>query len=188
MAQNKYRTELVGLYHFAEELAKLGYLPLLTTRNAKGIDMVVSNATGSKSLTFQVKTIQLEDEKQDSFPVFSAPSDDSKSHVKSWKDMLYRIRESIQPSETKWWAFIPVKNLKVGRYYLVPSKDVNKIARTKTKDYLKIKKGKITGLVKKGKKKGQPYTWGSAGVIGLYIEDLKPYGNGLTQIKRLLRR
>lgn len=183
----KQRTELVGMYHFAEELAREGFIPLLTTRNIKGIDMTVSNANGSRSLTFQVKTITLENERNDSFPVFSTPGDDAKNHVVDAPDLFSRIRDGISPSPNKWWVFVPVENTRVNRYYVAPSEWVYRTALEKAKDYLGLNCGdKITQTAKSGKKKGELLTWGSLGVIGFYLDELKRFEDDIQSVRNVL--
>lgn len=74
----KQRAELIGLY-FAGESAKAGFIPLLTTRNISGIDMMVSNEDGSKTATFHVKAIRLPSNKW--FSVCSMPKIQMKTHI-----------------------------------------------------------------------------------------------------------
>jgi hypothetical protein len=185
--QEKQRIELIGLYHFAEELALHGFIPLLTTRNIRGIDMVVSNINGSKSATFQVKTIQLWNEKNESFPVYSAPSDDSKTHIKDADDLFRRIQDTIYPSPNKWWAFVPVEDSRVIRYYVCPSGWVHQTAREKAIEYLKLDDhGKITKISQGGKSRGKLLTWGSLGVIGFYVNDVRGFENAIEPVKKAL--
>ena len=49
---------VAGEYFVAGELSRRGFLATLTQRNAKGIDILVSNADASKSSAVQVKTNQ----------------------------------------------------------------------------------------------------------------------------------
>ena len=45
-----------GEYFVAAELSRQGYVASITLRNTKGIDILVSNADASKSVSIQVKT------------------------------------------------------------------------------------------------------------------------------------
>ena len=59
--KHKISSQLVGVsgeYFVAAELSKRGYLATLTQRNAKGIDVLVSNSNASRSAAIQVKTNQ----------------------------------------------------------------------------------------------------------------------------------
>lgn len=47
-----------GAYFVAGELSKLGYIALLTNRNAVGIDIIVTNPITYKSTNIQVKTTE----------------------------------------------------------------------------------------------------------------------------------
>lgn len=49
---------VAGEFFVAAELSRRGYIATLTQRNAKGIDILVSNADGSKLFSLQVKTNQ----------------------------------------------------------------------------------------------------------------------------------
>jgi hypothetical protein len=49
---------VAGEFFVAAELSRRGYIATLTQRNAKGIDILVSNADGSKLASLQVKTNQ----------------------------------------------------------------------------------------------------------------------------------
>lgn len=47
-----------GAYFVAAELSRRGYIATLTMRNARGIDLLVANATATRSVSIQVKTNQ----------------------------------------------------------------------------------------------------------------------------------
>jgi hypothetical protein len=49
-------TGVSGEYFIAAELSRRGYIASITLRNAKGIDILVSNDDASKSVGIQVKT------------------------------------------------------------------------------------------------------------------------------------
>lgn len=47
-----------GVYYVAFELSRLGYIALPTNRNVRGFDIIVSDQTGLKHASIQVKTLQ----------------------------------------------------------------------------------------------------------------------------------
>ena len=49
---------VAGVYFVAAELSKQGHTALVTLRNAKGIDIICSNAKGTQTVLIQVKTVQ----------------------------------------------------------------------------------------------------------------------------------
>ncbi|WP_290475005.1 MULTISPECIES: hypothetical protein [unclassified Leeuwenhoekiella] len=49
---------VAGEYYVAAEFSKRGYLAAITLRNSDGIDILVSDTNGEKSLSIQVKTTQ----------------------------------------------------------------------------------------------------------------------------------
>ena len=56
---SKADTVLIGVageYYVAAELSRRGYIASLTSKNTKGIDMLVSNQKGDKSASIQIKT------------------------------------------------------------------------------------------------------------------------------------
>jgi len=49
---------IAGEYYVAAEISRRGYLAAITLRNTDGIDILVSNIHGDKSISIQVKTTQ----------------------------------------------------------------------------------------------------------------------------------
>lgn len=49
---------MAGVYYVAYELSRRGYIALPTSRNVAGFDIIVSNQTGLRHTTLQVKTLQ----------------------------------------------------------------------------------------------------------------------------------
>lgn len=49
-------TAIAGEYFVAAELAKMGHIALITLRNTEGVDILASNADGTRSVSIQVKT------------------------------------------------------------------------------------------------------------------------------------
>ena len=149
--------------------------------------MIVSNRSGSKSVTFQVKTIQLWNINEESFPVFGTPRDDAKNRIEDANGLYQRIKNSIEPSENKWWAFVAVEDGLVKRYFVSPSMWVYDRAISKAREYLGIDAaGVITGIAKSGKNVGKLYTWGSLGVIGFYVSEFDASHAGLGSIVEAL--
>jgi len=115
---NKLSTNLSGVtgeYLVAGELSRKGYIAALTSRNAKGIDMLASNETATKSVGIQVKTNQGDSRK--------------------W---MLRDKADEYFADNLFYVFV---NLNSGRsyceYFIVPSKVVAKYVKTKHKEWLK---------------------------------------------------
>jgi len=51
----------VGLFYVCYELSKRGWNCLPTTRNAKGVDIVIYNSKGDRKYTIEVKSLSKED-------------------------------------------------------------------------------------------------------------------------------
>jgi hypothetical protein len=49
-------TALAGEYFVAAEIAKMGHIALITLRNTESVDILASNADGTRSVSIQVKT------------------------------------------------------------------------------------------------------------------------------------
>jgi hypothetical protein len=52
-----------GQYFVAAELSRRGIIATVTLRNARGVDILAANATASRSVSIQVKTNQLSNQK-----------------------------------------------------------------------------------------------------------------------------
>lgn len=106
---------IAGTYFVAAELSKLGYVALVTMKNTKGIDLLVSSENSFKSIGVQVKTNQ---------------SDKRIGWVLSNKNEdLY--------NENLLYVFV---NLKEGQiradYYIVPSEIVAEYVKVSHKNWL----------------------------------------------------
>ncbi|MDN3706553.1 hypothetical protein QW060_26245 [Myroides ceti] len=55
---SKQLSGIAGEYFVAAEISRRGYLAAITLRNSDGIDILVSNPNGDKSISIQVKTTQ----------------------------------------------------------------------------------------------------------------------------------
>lgn len=91
-----------GEYFVAAELSRRGYIASLTLRNTKGIDVLVANEEGTKTIGIQVKTNQ----------------NSNQSWVLTSKNEEYN-------SENLIYIFVNLNGLnEAPSYYIVPSKDV----------------------------------------------------------------
>lgn len=58
MKLSKQLSGIAGEYYVAAELSRRGYLAAITLRNSDGIDILVSNQSGERTFSIQVKTTQ----------------------------------------------------------------------------------------------------------------------------------
>lgn len=56
MNKSKSSTANAGQYFVAAELAKMGHIALITMQNTENVDILVSNAAGTRTVNIQVKT------------------------------------------------------------------------------------------------------------------------------------
>ena len=56
MKKSNSSTALAGEYFVAAEIAKMGHIALITLRNTESVDILASNADGTRSVSIQVKT------------------------------------------------------------------------------------------------------------------------------------
>lgn len=120
-----------GVYFVAGELSRKGYIALTTTRNTKGIDLIVSNVGFTKTAYLQVKTNSY---KYDFWIV-------GKPEV---RDNLFYVFVNLLGGQEK------------PEYYIVPSQDVYQQFqswqnRRKYEELSDADKVQITNLVKSGK-------------------------------------
>lgn len=120
-----------GVYFVAGELSRKGYIALTTTRNTKGIDLIVSNIEFTKTAYLQVKTNSY---KYDFWIV-------GKPEV---RDNLFYVFVNLLGNKEK------------PEYYVVPSKDVYQKFQEmqnskKYEDLSDADKARIVSLVKSGK-------------------------------------
>ena len=109
---------VAGEYLAAGELSLRGYVSSITLRNSRGIDIIVSNAEGTCSITVQVKT----------------NSNGSNSWILSKKSETYF-------SDRHVYIFLSIQGLGVRPdYYVVPSQDVANHIQTKHQNWLKGRK------------------------------------------------
>ena len=109
---------VAGEYLVAGELTLRGYLASITLSNSRGIDIIVSNADGSLSISIQVKT--------------------NSSGKKSWR--LTKKAEQFY-SENHYYVFVALQGLgQRPNFHIVPSKVVADSISFSHSEWLKGKK------------------------------------------------
>jgi len=121
-----------GVYFVAGELSRLGHVALTTTRNTKGIDLVVSDVSFQRTVSLQVKT-------------------------NSRKYDFWIVGKPKPIGENIFYVFVNLLDDKARpEYYIVPSKEVFERyqAMQNCKNYESLtdqdKEG-VAGLIKAGK-------------------------------------
>jgi hypothetical protein len=120
-----------GVYFVAGELSRKGYIALTTTRNTKGIDLIVSDTDFTRTVYLQVKTNRY---KYD-FWIVGKPN---------FRDNLFYVFVNLLGDQEK------------PEYYVVPSKDVYQQFqdwrnRRKYEELSDADRAKIVDLVKSDK-------------------------------------
>lgn len=117
----KLEPQLVGVageYLVAGELSLRGHIASITLRNSRGIDIIASNAGGSKSITIQVKT--------------------NSSGSKEW--ILTKKSEEFS-SENHFYVFVSLGSIgKRPEFHVVPSKVVANTIKAGHANWLSGKK------------------------------------------------
>lgn len=109
---------VAGEYLVAGELSLRGYLASITLRNSRGIDIIASNADGTKSVSIQVKT--------------------NSSGKPRW--LLNKKSEKFF-SKNHFYIFVALKEIeKRPNFFIVPSKIVADFARERHQKWLLGKK------------------------------------------------
>jgi len=119
--KQKLESTLVGVageYFVAGELSLRGYIASITLRNSRGIDIIASNANGTRSVSIQVKT----------------------NSQGSSKWVLNEKSETFY-SENHYYILVALKEISERPdYYIVPSEIVAKYIFTNHREWLKGKK------------------------------------------------
>ena len=92
---------VAGVYFVAGELTRQGYVASITSRNTKGIDILVSNENATKTVGVQVKTNQ--------------------GNIVSW--LLNKTAEDYF-ADSLFYIFVNLNNGAEPNYFIVPSKTV----------------------------------------------------------------
>jgi len=110
---------IAGAHFVAGELSQRGYIAALTPRNTKGIDVLVSNHDGSKSVSIQVKT---------------SSAKQRGDYTRSW--WMEKKDENIF-SDNLFYVFVDIKTSnEKPDYYVVKSKTVAEQVKTTHQKYL----------------------------------------------------
>jgi hypothetical protein len=107
-------TGVSGVHYVAAVLSSMGHIALVTVKNTKGIDLLVSNESFSKMLGIQVKT-----------------------NYGSQKDWVLNEKAEELISDNVFYVFVNLNNLKqTPEYHIVPSKIVSEQLSTGHKNWL----------------------------------------------------
>lgn len=104
---------VAGEYLTAGELSRRGYLAAITLRNAKGVDIIATNSTATKSVAIQVKTRY--------------------SRGQSW--VLSEKAETYY-AENLFYVFVSLNFGEPADFHIVPSKIVAKTIREHNRRWL----------------------------------------------------
>jgi hypothetical protein len=105
---------VAGEYFVAAELSRRGLIASITLRNTRGIDMVVTNASATRTVTIQCKT--------------------SRNRAKKW--ILNQKSEDFF-SDGHFYVFVNLPSeLERPSYHIVPSKVVGDFVRKNHRDWL----------------------------------------------------
>jgi hypothetical protein len=115
MSTNSLLAGVAGEYFVAAELSRRGYVASITLRNTRGMDIVVTNADASKTVTIQCKTASRESKKW----ILSQKSEDF-------------------VSDSHFYVFVSLRGeLERPNYHIVPSKVVAETISTGHREWLK---------------------------------------------------
>lgn len=129
MATNSQLIGIAGVHLACAELTLKGYIATLTSRNAEGIDILVSNRDGSKSRTIQVKTTtknkdwflneKLEEKYSDNFIyIFVNIDKDNKAEFHIVPSKI--VAETIKKGHKKW---LDTPNKQGGQHNPTPARN-----------------------------------------------------------------
>lgn len=104
---------VAGEYLVAGELSRRGYIASITLRNTKGVDILASNATASRTVAIQVKTNQ--------------------GNPKFW--LLDKKVEDYH-ADNLFYVFVNLNNGKAPDYFIAPSKIVADFAKKYHKKWI----------------------------------------------------
>ena len=119
---------MIGVYYMAWELSRSGFVAVPTIRNVKSTDLLVTNLSGTKAVTLQVKTRMCSNE----FPVASFTTEPP-----NYEDGSRWLEEQVSPSQTKLFAFVQIEeDGSTYDYWVMRSGDVLKEVRKVRDEYL----------------------------------------------------
>lgn len=113
-------TGVAGEYYVAAELWRKGYIASLTSKNTKGIDLLVSNQDGNRSASIQIKT--------------------NSTGLCSW---ILNKKSEEEYNDKLFYVFVDLKDNDYPKYYVVKTNIVADYIRENHKKWLAIlgKKG-----------------------------------------------
>lgn len=106
-------TGVAGEYYVAAELSRRGYIASLTSKNTKGIDLLVSNQNGDKSASIQIKA--------------------NSTGLCSW---ILNKKSEEECNDKLFYVFVTLKGNDYPKYYIVKSNIVAKYIRENHKNWL----------------------------------------------------
>ncbi|MCX6817672.1 MAG: aspartate ammonia-lyase [Candidatus Aenigmarchaeota archaeon] len=112
-----------GTHFVAGELTRRGYIATITSRNTKGIDILVSDSGGKKPIAIQVKATL------------------GKNSPRAW---ILSENDEVVKSDNLFYVFVNLDEAKRGRlpeFFVVPCKNVSKYTKTEHAEW-KNKPGK----------------------------------------------
>jgi len=157
-----------GVYFVAAELSRRGYIALATTRNIKGVDLIVQNPRTGKSLGIEVKTRKYGGEKNELEILYQITK-------ASGHEILYEKLLEKRLKSHYIFVYFPSED-KPPRYFVVPKDELIELVKKNIKDYLESKKHRKTReeLLK------------TEGIQGVRIKFLKEYEDKWEKILNLL--
>jgi len=112
MATDSQLIGIAGVHLACAELTLKGYIATLTSRNAEGIDILVSNRAGSKTKSIQVKT------------------------TRKNKDWLLNEKSENLSSENFLYIFVDINKENKAEFHIVPSKIISETIKKDHQDWL----------------------------------------------------
>lgn len=104
-----------GEYFVAAELSRLGYVASITLRNARGIDILASDADAKRSVGIQVKTTQ-----------------------RSSKEWMLNKKAEKDSAANLFYVFVNLNHGKAPEYHIVPRATVAKYIREDYAAWMKV--------------------------------------------------
>lgn len=104
-----------GEYFVAAELSRRGYIATLTLRNARGIDILASNADSTRSVGIQVKTTQ--------------------SPTAEW--LASKKVEEARSARNLYFVFVTLNGYELPTYHVVPHRVVARYVRENHKRWVR---------------------------------------------------
>jgi hypothetical protein len=107
----------IGLFSVCVEISKMNLIVLPTSRNTKGLDLVVLHPDTNKSIGLQVKC----SDKNES-PVFSS--------------FWYNYKEMMKSKIISPFIFVDISEIEKPKYFILSQKQITTLLQKKIKDYI----------------------------------------------------